>query len=66
MFQRKVLIMVNKAYRTISHDANCVIAGIIPIDILLLKKCNIYDDICQGIAKTVAKVNRRKESLTTW
>lgn len=28
-FQRKALITVNKAYRTMSYDANCVIPGII-------------------------------------
>ena len=33
--QRKIVIVVNKAYRTISYDANLIIAGVIPIDLLI-------------------------------
>jgi hypothetical protein len=32
-FQRMALITVNASYRTVSHDALCVIAGLLPLDI---------------------------------
>ncbi|KAI4472524.1 hypothetical protein M0802_016736 [Mischocyttarus mexicanus] len=40
--QRYALIRVTKAYRTISTDALCIIAGATPIDLLLVEKRNTY------------------------
>ncbi|KAI4480231.1 hypothetical protein M0802_014277 [Mischocyttarus mexicanus] len=40
--QRYALIRVTKAYRTFSTDALCIIAGAIPIELLLVKIKNTY------------------------
>ncbi|KAI4473628.1 hypothetical protein M0802_016017 [Mischocyttarus mexicanus] len=40
--QRYALIRVTKAYRTISTDAVCIIAGVTPIDLLLVEIRNTY------------------------
>ncbi|KAI4472916.1 hypothetical protein M0802_016427 [Mischocyttarus mexicanus] len=40
--QRYALIRVTKAYRTISTDALCIIAGATPIDLLLVEIRNLY------------------------
>ncbi|KAI4482903.1 hypothetical protein M0802_013620 [Mischocyttarus mexicanus] len=40
--QRYALIRVTKAYRTISTDALCVIAGVTPIELLVVEKRSLY------------------------
>ncbi|KAG8226159.1 hypothetical protein J437_LFUL007396 [Ladona fulva] len=40
--QRNILIIVSKAYRTVSTDALPVITGILPIDIKAKERCLIY------------------------
>ena len=64
--QRKVVIMINKAYRTISHEANLVIAGVIPIDLLIGERVAIKSDTSRGINREVAKMMRRRETLDSW
>ena len=64
--QRKIVILVNKAYRTISHEANLVIAGTIPIDLLIRERINVHMDIEAGMIKSVSKRLRRAETLNEW
>lgn len=64
--QRTLLIVVNKAYRTISYEANTVIAGIVPIDLLIEERINIHDDMRQGMARVDSRTLRRRETLNKW
>ena len=43
--QRLINIKLTKAYRTISYDASCIIAGIQPIDITIDEKVKLYETI---------------------
>ena len=54
---------MNKAYRTISHEANLVIAGIIPIDLIIKERMNVHADIEAGMVRTISKRLRRRETL---
>lgn len=40
--QRLINIKMAKAYRTLSYDASCIIAGVEPIKIIIEEKINIY------------------------
>lgn len=51
--QRRVLLKVNKAYRTVSSEACCVIAGMFPIDITIKEIIAINDDIRRGIDRNM-------------
>lgn len=64
--QRQILIRVCKAYRTISADACCVVAGVIPIDLLVKERINIFEDVKNGIVRTESKRDRRVETLDAW
>lgn len=64
--QRETLIMVYKAYRTISFDAVCVIANGIPIDLLIKEKCAIFDDTEHEITKDLRKKIQRESTINTW
>lgn len=64
--QRRLLLLVNKAYKTISHDANTVIAGIVPIDLLIAERIAISNDVTNGIPRHVSKPARRQETMTAW
>lgn len=54
--------MVNKAYRTISYDANLVTAGLVPIDLLIEKRINIKTDVRNGRPREISKRERRQET----
>lgn len=46
--QRLCNIKIAKAYRTVSYDASCIIAGIQPIDLTIAGKVNLYDAMHGG------------------
>ena len=64
--QRKIVILVNKAYRTISYEANLVTARVNPIDLLIREEINIKQDIEAGEERTESKRTRRRETLNEW
>lgn len=64
--QRQVLLRVCKAYRTVSAVACSVIAGVIPIDLMIRERVDIADDIYRGQRREVSKVARRTETLAIW
>src|SRR5215510_386625 len=41
--QRLINIKIAKAYRTISYDASCLIAGVLPIAIVIAEKAQLYN-----------------------
>ena len=63
---KKIIIMVNKAYRTISYVASLIIAGVIPIDLLVQQRLNICEDISKEIRTSESKRARRRETLDSW
>jgi hypothetical protein len=40
--QRLINIKIAKAYRTISYEASCVMAGVLPIGIVIVGKVELY------------------------
>ena len=58
--------MINKAYRTISYDANLAIAGVRPIDLHTRERVNIKEDMENEKRKSVSKRSRRRETLDFW
>ena len=59
--QRKIVIMINKAYRTISYEGDLVTAGVILVDLLIKERINIRQDLENGIRRVVLKKNRRRK-----
>jgi len=53
-------------FRTISDDAALVIAGIIPIDLLVAEEKAVVEAIRQGVDKKAARSIARAESLREW
>lgn len=64
--QRKIIIQVNKAYRTISREANLVIAGTLPIDHVIQEKMRRKQDKENNINYHDSKKRRRDELITAW
>ena len=64
--QRKILLLVNRAYRTVSYDANYVIAGAIPLDLLITERVQVYYDIIAGEQRSISRMRRRTETLNEW
>ncbi|KAH8292894.1 hypothetical protein KR044_005576, partial [Drosophila immigrans] len=53
-------------FRTISDDAALVIAGVIPIDLLVIEEKTVVEAIRLGVDRKVALIDARAESLTAW
>jgi len=64
--QRKLLLGVTKAYSTISHEAVRVIAGVIPLDLMIEERIKRREDKEAGIDKAESKRRRREETLDEW
>jgi hypothetical protein len=60
--QRRVLIRVIAAYRTISADAAQVIAGALPIDLLVAERVRLW----KGKTTGLTRVEARKEIEAEW
>lgn len=61
--QRKMLIRVALAYRTVSTEALCVVAGVIPIDLLADERVRIYDRKQEG---RQVKREERERTMIKW
>lgn len=64
--QRKLLLGVIKGYSTISHEAVRVIAGVIPLDLMIEERIKRRQDKEIHIDKKISKRNRREETLNEW
>ena len=76
--QRRVLISLTGAYRTASWESLCVVAGVIPVDIVLQESRARYQfrsrqnakigniDIPQDVDKGIAVARIRDEALSMW
>lgn len=64
--QRQILIKVNKAYRTAPGEACCVIAGVIPIDLMIKERIVICNDVAEGVPRHISRDVRRRETLVAW
>lgn len=64
--QRKLLLGVTKGYSTISHEAIRVIAGVIPIDLMVEERIKRRTDKENGIEDKESKKLRREETILTW
>lgn len=64
--QRKLLLGVIKGYNTISHEAVRVIAGVIPLDLMVEERLERRADKEVGIDPRESKRRRREETLARW
>lgn len=64
--QRRLLIKIISAYRTISTEAAQVISAIEPIDLKIRMKMKVRDDRRRGVSKEESTVNRTREIVGTW
>lgn len=64
--QRKLLLGVVKGYNTISHEAVRVIAGIIPLDLMVEERIERRADKEAGMNPKESKRRRREETLARW
>jgi hypothetical protein len=62
---RLAAVRVARAYRTISYDAVCVIAGIIPICLVIKEDCLCFDSRSQTMTKLDRSLHRRK-TIQNW
>lgn len=63
--QRRVALRVASAYRTVSHPAVLVIAGVIPIDILAQERSAIYRRKLET-DKDKVKIEERTRTMEDW
>jgi Reverse transcriptase (RNA-dependent DNA polymerase)/Endonuclease-reverse transcriptase len=62
---RLAAVRVASAYRTISYDAVCVIAGMIPIRLVILEDCRCYESRKQTLTKPDRSVHKAK-TIRDW
>jgi hypothetical protein len=60
---RLAAVRVASAYRTVSYDAVCVIARMIPIRLVILENCRCYEGGKQNLTKSVRSEHRKKTIL---
>ena len=65
---RLYALRVACAYRTVSYDAACVIAGMVPIQILISERKELYKKFQENehISKNERKKDARHESMLQW
>lgn len=64
--QRKVIIKMISAYRTISAEAACVISGVEPIDLRIEMMLEVKEDVRGGTEKRVSEERRKVELVERW
>lgn len=64
--QRKLLLGVVKGYSTMSHEAVRVIAGVIPLDLMVEERLRRRRDKEAGVDDNESKTVRREETLDEW
>lgn len=62
---RLAAVRVVSAYRTISYDAVCVIASMIPIRLVILEDCRCYESRKQTSTKSVRSMHKAK-TIQDW
>ena len=62
---RLAAVRVASAYRTISYDAVCVIAGMIPIRLVILEDCKCYESRSRTLTKSDRSEHRGK-TIQDW
>lgn len=62
---RLAAVRVASAYRTISYDAVCVIAGLTPIRLVILEDCRCYESAKQSTTKTLRSEHKDK-TIQDW
>jgi hypothetical protein len=62
---RLAVLRVASAYRTVSYDAVCVIAGMLPILLVIREDCACYKSGSQSLTKTDRSVHKEK-SIQDW
>lgn len=65
---RRNALRVASAYRTVSDEAACVIAGLPPIDLLARERKRIYEEKGRDSGQTKEQIweAARKETMTVW
>ena len=63
---RLAALRVVSAFRTVSYDAACVLAGMIPIRLLLLEDNECYQGRLNGRVTTEVRTGIRPETLRRW
>lgn len=64
--QRKVLIKMVGAYRTVSADAVCVVAGVEPVDLRIEMLVRVAVDVVGGMDKVESVERRREKMMAKW
>lgn len=64
--QRKVLLKMIGAYRTVSAEAACVLAGVEPVDLKIGMHVGVAEDMRQGIEKGESREVRRRMMMEEW
>lgn len=64
--QRRVLIRMTSAYRTVSEDAICVIAGVEPFDLKVEMSMNCGRDVNEGMSRVESIERRKGEMMADW
>lgn len=64
--QKKVLIKMISAYRTISAEAACVVAGVEPIDLRIEMQLEVKEDMRGGMDKRESEERRKVVMVEKW
>lgn len=64
--QRRVVIKMISAYRTVSGDAVCVVAGVEPFDLKVEMSMNCGRDVSEGISRVESVERRQEEMVAAW
>lgn len=64
--QRRVLIKMTSAYRAVSKDAICVIAGVEPFDLKVEMSMKCGRDVNEGMIRMESIERRKGEMMAAW
>lgn len=64
--QRRVLLKMLSAYRTVSTDAACVLAGVEPLDLRVEMGMRVAEDVERGEEKKESRERRASEMMMKW
>lgn len=64
--QRKILVKALSAYRTVSADAVCVLAGVEPVELRIEMLVGVAEDVRNGMDKKESTVRREQVMMGKW
>lgn len=64
--QRRVLMKMVSAYRTVLADAVCVVAGVEPFDQKVEMSVKCGNDVSEGVSRVESVERRRGEMMAAW